>query len=81
MIAIDQAPPLKGMIFMCYFFFFAEGQLPKGASYIEQEQVQYRRPRNDKVPSISPGEIGGFMSYGGKGVLECAGEGEVGGGA
>ncbi|KAG5870214.1 hypothetical protein JTB14_028012 [Gonioctena quinquepunctata] len=33
-----------------------EGQLPRGAHYIEQEQRQYR-PRNDRPPIASPGEI------------------------
>ncbi|CAH1118977.1 unnamed protein product [Phaedon cochleariae] len=33
-----------------------EGQLPKGASYIEQEEKQLR-PRNDRPPIANPGEV------------------------
>ncbi|RZC36576.1 Retinal domain containing protein, partial [Asbolus verrucosus] len=33
-----------------------EGQLPKGALYIEQEQ-SFKRPQNDKPPLVGPGEI------------------------
>lgn len=38
-------------------FFLSEGQLPKGALYIEEEQT-FRRPQNDPKPSrVGPGEI------------------------
>jgi hypothetical protein len=34
----------------------AEGQLPKGAAYIEQEQ-SVKRAHNEKPPHVGPGEI------------------------
>ncbi|XP_063907117.1 uncharacterized protein LOC135125429 isoform X2 [Zophobas morio] len=33
-----------------------EGQLPKGALYIEQDQT-FKRPQNDRPPFVGPGEI------------------------
>lgn len=35
---------------------FPEGQLPRGAAYIESEPKQYR-PRDDRPPIASPGDI------------------------
>ncbi|XP_049820768.1 uncharacterized protein LOC109593978 isoform X6 [Aethina tumida] len=34
-----------------------EGQLPRGAHYIEPDQSQQRKPQNERPPGVSPGEV------------------------
>ncbi|KAL0127118.1 hypothetical protein PUN28_005420 [Cardiocondyla obscurior] len=47
-----------------------EGQLPKGAAYLDESVVGDKRPLSDERPLISPGEIRGRYGYGsGSGYL------------
>lgn len=40
----------------------AEGQLPKGAAYLEESVSANNRPLSDERPLISPGEISKYRS-------------------
>lgn len=42
--------------------FFSEGYLPKGPTYIEQDQRQFK-PKSDRPPIANPGEICESATY------------------